>query len=143
VTPLRRPAALLATSVLAVGLGAAAAPGPAHAAQAPALRPTFTYAGATVLACKSFVAGGERVRLSMRLDNRRNRPAEERRATASITRRGEKVGRLAVPLTRGGRLSAIETTTFPAGRRTQVSISVTGPQAGGGTTVALARVRAC
>lgn len=142
-TSLRRPAALLATSVLAVGLGAAAAPGPADAVQAPALQPTFTYAGATVLTCKSFVAGGERVRLSMRLDNRRSRPAEERRALASMTRRGKEISDLAVPLTRGGRLSAIRAVTFPAGRRTQVSISVTGPQVGGGTTVALAQVRAC
>lgn len=142
-TPFRRAAALLAAPVLAVGVCTAASPGPADAAQAPTLRPTFTYAGATVLTCKSFTAGGERVRLSMRLDNRRNRPAEERRALASITRRGEEISGLAVPLTRGGRLSPIESVTFPAGRRTQVAISVTGRQAGGGTTVALARVRPC
>ena len=133
---------LLATSATSVASAvlAGALTVPADAA-GPRLRPVATKYGATVAACKVLVDGGDKVRLSVRLDNG---SSERRSSTTAISRDGEPTGkRLDIAYLRPGTSSKVRSITFATGGRITVYFGVNAEQYGGGPTIALAKVRAC
>ncbi|WP_148614352.1 hypothetical protein [Nocardioides rubriscoriae] len=130
---------LLASAVAATVL-AGALSAPAEAA-GPRLRPVVTKYAATVAACKTVVDGGDRVRLSVRLDNNSN---GQRSSTTAILRDGEPTGkRLDIPYLRPGTSSKVRSITFDRGGRVTVYFGINAEQYGGGPTIALSTVRAC